>query len=211
VTRGVFITVEGVEGVGKSTQLEHIHDYLERTGKRVVMTREPGGTPFAEAVRQLLLAPRDEPVASDAELLLMFAARAAHIEERIRPALARGEWVICDRFTDATYAYQGGGRGVSLERIRVLEDFVQRELRPDVTLLLDAPVAVGLARARERKGAADRFEQEDIAFFERVRQVYLGRVAAEPKRFKVVNAAQAMEKVWADVEATLARVLEAYR
>lgn len=211
MTRGVFITVEGVEGVGKSTQLAHIRAYLERAGKRVVMTREPGGTPFAEAVRELLLAPRDAPVAPDAELLLMFAARAAHIAECIRPALGRGEWVICDRFTDATYAYQGGGRGVSLERIRVLEEFVQRELRPDVTLLFDAPVAVGLARMRERKGAADRFEQEDVAFFERVRQVYLDRVTAEPRRFKVVNAAQAVEQVRADVEAALARVLEERR
>lgn len=211
MTRGVFITVEGVEGVGKSTQLAHIREYLERAGKRVVMTREPGGTPFAEAVRELLLAPRDETVASDAELLLMFAARAAHLAERIRPALARGEWVVCDRFTDATYAYQGGGRGVSPERIRVLEEFVQRELRPDVTLLLDAPVHVGLARARERNGAADRFEQEDVAFFERVRKVYLDRVAAEPERFAVIDATQALERVRADVEDALAHVLERHR
>lgn len=206
--RGMFITVEGVEGVGKSTQLAHIRGFLERAGKRVVMTREPGGTPFAEAVRELLLAPRDEPVAPDAELLLMFAARAAHIEERIRPALVRGDWVVCDRFTDATYAYQGGGRGVPLERIRVLEEFVQHELRPDLTLLLDAPVDVGLARARERKGAPDRFEQENRAFFERVRQVYLDRVGAEPERFRVVNAAQDVDRVRADVETALAAVLE---
>src|SRR5690606_23959460 len=149
-------------------------------GKQVLMTREPGGTPFAEAVRDLLLAPRAEPVAPDAELLLMFAARAAHLEERIRPALARGECVVCDGFTDATYAYQGGGRGVPRERIAVLEDFVQRELRPDLTLFLDAPVDVGLARAHARKGEPDRFEREDVAFFERVRQAYLDRVAAEP-------------------------------
>ncbi len=204
---GVFITVEGVEGAGKTTQLACIRDFLEGTGKRVVMTREPGGTPFAEAVRELLLAPREEKVAADAELLLMFAARAAHLEERIRPALARGEWVVCDRFTDATYAYQGGGRGVPHERIRVLEDFVQRGLRPDMTLFLDAPVDIGLARARGRDETPDRFEREDVAFFERVRQVYHDRVAAEPGRFTVIDAARSVDEVRRDVEAALTRFL----
>lgn len=205
---GVFVTVEGVEGAGKSTQLEYIRDFLEAAGKPVVMTREPGGTPFAESVRELLLAPRPDAVAADAELLLMFAARAAHIEECIRPALSRGNWVVCDRFTDATYAYQGGGRGVSHERIKVLEDFVQQGLHPDMTLMLDAPVDVGLARARSRAGAPDRFEREDIAFFERVRQVYHDRVAAEPNRFVVIDAARSVEDVRVDVEAALARLLE---
>lgn len=204
---GVFITVEGVEGAGKTTQLACVRDFLEAAGKRVVMTREPGGTPFAEAVRELLLAPREEKVAADAELLLMFAARAAHLEERIRPALARGEWVVCDRFTDATYAYQGGGRGVPHERIRVLEDFVQRGLRPDMTLFLDAPVDIGLARARGRDETPDRFEREDVAFFERVRQVYHDRVAAEPGRFTVIDAARSVDEVRRDVEAALTRFL----
>ncbi|HEX7031117.1 MAG TPA: dTMP kinase [Gammaproteobacteria bacterium] len=204
---GVFITVEGVEGAGKTTQLACLRDFLEAAGKRVVMTREPGGTPFAEAVRELLLAPREEKVAADAELLLMFAARAAHLEERIRPALARGKWVVCDRFTDATYAYQGGGRGVPHERIRVLEDFVQRGLRPDMTLFLDAPVDIGLARARGRDETPDRFEREDVAFFERVRQVYHDRVAAEPGRFTVIDAARSVDEVRRDVEAALTRFL----
>lgn len=204
---GVFITVEGVEGAGKTTQLACVRDFLEAAGKRVVMTREPGGTPFAEAVRELLLAPREEKVAADAELLLMFAARAAHLEERIRPALARGKWVVCDRFTDATYAYQGGGRGVPHERIRVLEDFVQRGLRPDMTLFLDAPVDIGLARARGRDETPDRFEREDVAFFERVRQVYHDRVAAEPGRFTVIDAARSVDEVRRDVEAALTRFL----
>ncbi|HEX7046603.1 MAG TPA: dTMP kinase [Gammaproteobacteria bacterium] len=206
--KGVFITVEGVEGTGKSTQLGYIRDFLEAAGKPVVMTREPGGTPFAESVRELLLAPRSDAVAADAELLLMFAARAAHLEERIRPALSRGNWVVCDRFTDATYAYQGGGRGLPHERIKVLEDFVQQGLHPDMTLMLDAPVDVGLARARNRPGAPDRFEREDIAFFERVRQVYHDRVAVEPQRFVVIDAAQSVDDVRVDVEAALARLLE---
>lgn len=205
---GLFITVEGVEGAGKSTQLRHIREFLENAGKRVVMTREPGGTPFAEAVRELLLAPREEAVAADAELLLMFAARAAHLEERIRPALERGDWVVCDRFTDATYAYQGGGRGVPPARIKVLEDFVQGELRPGATLFLDAPVDVGLARARGREGAPDRFEREDVAFFERVRQVYLDRIAADPERFIVIDAAKSEESVRDDVLAALGGLLE---
>ncbi|HEX6929119.1 MAG TPA: dTMP kinase [Gammaproteobacteria bacterium] len=205
---GVFVTVEGVEGVGKSTQLGCIREFLEDSGKRVVMTREPGGTPFAESVRELLLAPRADAVEADAELLLMFAARAAHLEERIRPALVRGEWVVCDRFTDATYAYQGGGRGIPPDRIQVLENFVQRGLKPDVTFFLDAPVEVGLSRARGREGTPDRFEREDVAFFERVRQVYRDRVAAEPQRFVVVDAAQPVDKVRDAIVSALRRVLE---
>lgn len=208
---GVFITLEGVEGVGKSTQLERIQRHLSDAGIDVVMTREPGGTPFAERVRKLLLAPRDEAVSADAELLLMFAARAAHLEERVRPAIAAGQWVVSDRFTDATYAYQGGGRGVPMARIRRLEDFVQAEFRPHATFLLDAPVEVGLARATRRAGDADRFEREDVAFFERVRNAYLARAAAEPGRFIVIDAARSAEEVGADIEKALERLLEKYR
>lgn len=206
---GMFITVEGGEGVGKSTQLAHMRDFLQAAGKQVEMTREPGGTPFAEAVRDLLLAPREEAVSADAELLLMFAARAAHLQDRIRPALAAGKWVVCDRFTDATYAYQGGGRGISAERIRMLENFVQDSFRPHATLLLDAPVEVGLQRAQER-GKPDRFEKENVEFFQRVRSTYLALVEAEPQRFHVIDAAQPIEQVSADIEQVLQTLLERY-
>lgn len=207
---GVFITVEGGEGVGKSTQLAHIRDFLSAAGRQVLMTREPGGTPFAEIVRELLLAPRSEKVAADAELLLMFAARASHLEDRIRPALAAGSWVVCDRFTDATYAYQGGGRGISPERIRVLERFVQRDFCPDATLLLDAPIEIGLERAQGRAGAPDRFEREDAAFFQRVRDAYLEMVRSEPARFHVIDAAQPLEMVRKDIESVLVKLIEKY-
>lgn len=206
---GVFITVEGVEGVGKSTHLAGIEALLKEAGKTVVMTREPGGTPFAEAVRELLLAPRDETVTPDAELLLMFAARAAHLEERILPGIERGEWIISDRFTDATYAYQGGGRQLGLERIAELEQWVQKDFRPHATLLLDAPVEVGLARARER-GEADRFEQEAVEFFERVRKVYLDRAAAEPDRFIVIDAARDLGAVKQSVREAITGLLERF-
>lgn len=207
---GVFVTLEGVEGVGKSTQLGVMRDHLEQAGKQVVMTREPGGTPFAEAVRELLLAPREEAVAADAELLLMFAARAAHLEERIRPALAAGAWVVCDRFTDATYAYQGGGRGIPQQRIAMLEEFVQAGFRPQATLLLDAPVEVGLARARNRDATPDRFEREAEDFFQRVRAVYHQRVAAEPERFVVIDAARPVDAVSTSVRQALDSLLEKY-
>lgn len=205
---GLFITLEGGEGAGKSTQLTRIRDFLLRAGKPVEMTREPGGTPFAEAVRELLLAPRDEPVTPDAELLLMFAARVAHLRNRIMPAINAGKWVVCDRFTDATYAYQGGGRGISPERIAVLEQFVQDDFRPHATILLDAPVDIGLERAKGRPGTPDRFEQEDIAFFTRVQEAYLERARREPDRFHVVDAAQPLESVTHDVEAVIKKLLE---
>ena len=207
---GVFITVEGGEGVGKSTQLVNIREHLERAGKHVLMTREPGGTPFAEAIRDLLLAPRAVAVAPDAELLLMFAARAAHLHEVIWPALESGLWVVCDRFTDATYAYQGGGRGISSARIATLESFVQGDFRPHATLLLDAPIEVGLKRASERAGEPDRFERENAAFFQRVRDSYLAMVAREPQRFHVINAAQPLEQVTRDTRKVLDRLLEQY-
>ncbi|TCO83143.1 thymidylate kinase [Plasticicumulans lactativorans] len=203
---GRFITLEGVEGAGKSTQLDALAQALAARGLRVLTTREPGGTALGEELRRVLLAPRDGGMARDAELLLMFAARAEHLERVIRPALARGEWVLCDRFTDATYAYQGGGRGVAPERIAMLEDWVQGGLRPDLTLVLDLPVAQGLARAG-RRGAADRFEAETLGFFERVRAVYRERAAAQPARYAVIDAAQSVEAVQARLLDALAPLL----
>lgn len=171
---GQFITVEGGEGAGKTTQLAFMREYLEQTGRRVVLTREPGGTPLGEEIRALLLGHRHDGMALATETLLMFAARAEHLERVIRPALAAGHWVLCDRFTDATYAYQGGGRGLPPERIAILEDWAQGALRPDLTLVFDVPVAVGLERAG-RRSAADRFEREETAFSsESVRFIWIG-------------------------------------
>lgn len=205
MSTGRFITVEGIEGVGKTTNLEFIHQQLLSRGLDVVRTREPGGTPLAESIRELLLAPRNEPVAELAELLLMFAARAQHIEQCIRPALQRGAWVLCDRFTDATYAYQGGGRGLDQSRIAQLETLVQGGLRPDLTILLDLPARQGMARARARS-MPDRFESEAEVFFERVRDSYLQRAAAEPQRFAVIDAAPPLEQVQQAVGQALARL-----
>lgn len=204
---GRFVTVDGGEGAGKTTQMGFMREYLERRGCRVVVTREPGGTSLGEEIRALLLGHRDGGMTLTAETLLMFAARAEHLERVIRPALATGCWVLCDRFTDATYAYQGGGRGLPLEQIAVLEEWVQGALRPDLTLLLDVPVATGLARAGKR-GVADRFEREDVDFFERVRAIYLERATHEPDRCRVVDASQSVEAVRAEVETVLAEWLE---
>jgi len=201
--RARFITVEGIEGVGKSTQLDFIASWMIKHGLAVDVTREPGGTPLAEQIRDVVLTPRSESMPESAELLLIFAARAVHLENRIRPSLAAGKWVLCDRFTDATYAYQGGGRGVSPSRIAELENLVQGDLRPDLTLLLDADPEVGLARARKR-GEADRFEQEQISFFQAVRRVYLERARAEPGRIRIVDA----EGSPAQVQDAIGRVLE---
>jgi len=197
MNRGKFITIEGSEGVGKTTQIAALRDSLQERGLEVVVTREPGGTPRAERIRELLLTPTDEPMPMTCELLLMFAARATHIENLIRPALERGAWVVCDRFTDATYAYQGEGRGVRREEIASLELFVQAELRPDLTLLLDAPIEVGAARAaaRDGQGVRDRFEQERQDFFERVRNAYLERARNQPGRFAVIDATADRESV----------------
>jgi len=200
--RGQFITFEGTEGVGKSTQLSNAATALRDLGIDVVVTREPGGTPMAEAIRELLLAPREEPVNDITELLLMFAARAQHLHSRILPELAAGRWVLCDRFTDATFAYQGGGRGVPAETIGTLETLVQGDVRPDHIVLLDAPVETGLARAKHR-GELDRFEQETVAFFERIRQTYLDRAAAAPDRYHVINAARPLDEVSEDVSQLL--------
>ncbi len=204
---GRFVTVDGGEGAGKTTQMGFMREYLERRGCRVVVTREPGGTSLGEEIRGLLLGHRDGGMTLAAETLLMFSARAEHLERVIRPALAAGCWVLCDRFTDATYAYQGGGRGLPLERIAVLEEWVQGTLRPDLTLLLDLPVATGLARAG-RRSMADRFEREDVDFFERVRAMYLKRAAHEPDRYRVVDASQSIKAVRAEVETMLAEWLE---
>lgn len=207
---GLFITLEGPEGAGKSTNREYLAERLREHGLDVLLTREPGGTPLAERVRELLLDPSDEPMAADTELLLVFAARAQHLQQVIRPALARGCVVLCDRFTDATYAYQGGGRGLSIERIAQLEQFVQGELRPDLTLIFDLPVEVGLARAAAR-GRLDRFEQEGRGFFEAVRQAYLQRAAQSPQRYRVLDAGQTLAQVQADIDTLLPSLLEACR
>lgn len=198
MSRGKFITIEGGEGVGKSTQIGRLRDFIAASGKEVVITREPGGTRRAERIRELLLEGSDEPMPGICELLLMFAARSTHIENVIRPALGHGAWVICDRFTDATYAYQGGGRGLSLEQIATLESMVQGSLRPDLTLLLDAPLEISGARASARnaaQGSSDRFEREQREFFERVRASYLERARQEPDRFVVIDATASMEAV----------------
>ncbi len=189
-----FITLEGGEGVGKTTNMDFIAGLLAEKGIAVVKTREPGGTRLAEKIRQLLLDNQDEAVEPNAELLLMFAARAQHLEHVIKPALARGDWVLCDRFTDATYAYQGGGRGMSMATIAWLEQLVQGDLRPDLTLLLDAPVQTGMMRARQRS-APDRFEQEKQVFFEKVRQSYLMLAERHRQRFVVIDASQPLVEV----------------
>ena len=200
---GKFITLEGTEGVGKTTNLEFIQQYLLNNNTPLVVSREPGGTPLAEELRELLLAPREELVAAKAELLMVFAARAQHLDQKILPALAAGNWVLCDRFTDATYAYQGYGRGLPLDLITELEVMVQGDLRPDLTIILDIDVEVGLARASAR-GELDRFEREHLDFFERVRAGYQARAKAAPERYQVVDAGQSLEAVQQDIAAILA-------
>ena len=203
---GKFITIEGTEGVGKSTNLAYVHEWLTNRGVDVMVTREPGGTPLAEEIRTLLLAKRDEAVDETAELLLVFAARAQHLQQVIKPALARGAWVLCDRFTDATYAYQGGGRGLDVATIAQLEQLVQGDLRPDLTLVLDIDVELGLQRARQR-AELDRFESEAVAFFERVRAAYRALAEAAPARYAVVNAGQPLVAVQQDIDRVLQALL----
>jgi dTMP kinase len=207
---GLFITLEGPEGAGKSTNRDYIAAQLRAAGLDVVLTREPGGTPLAERIREVLLAPSDEAMDADAELLLMFAARAQHIARVIRPALQRGAVVICDRFTDATYAYQGGGRGLPEARIATLEAFVQQGLQPDLTLVFDLPVEIGLARATAR-GRLDRFEQEGRAFFEAVRSAYLARAATDTLRYRIVDAAQPLADVQRALDGLVPLMLESAR
>jgi dTMP kinase len=202
--RGRFITLEGIEGAGKSTVAQLVSEWLASRGVTARVTREPGGTPLAERVRKIVLDRGDEAVSPRAETLLMFAARSIHVENLIRPALARGEWVLCDRFTDASRAYQGYGRGMDLAWIENLAQAVHGDLQPDCTLLLDLPVEVGLTRARSRSGvAADRFEAEATEFFERVRQGYLQIARAQPNRVRVIDAAAALPSVSQQVTAVL--------
>ncbi|MEH6577556.1 MAG: dTMP kinase [Amphritea sp.] len=201
-TAGRFISLEGTEGVGKSTNLKFIESMLDEHGIDYRLTREPGGTPLAEEIRELLLDNREEQVADDAELLLVFAARAQHLAQVIKPTLANGCWILCDRFTDATFAYQGGGRGLDNKIISQLESLVQRGLQPDLTILLDLPVEIGLARASQR-GVLDRFENEKLGFFERVRSAYLARAEADPERFAIIDASGTLEEVQQQIREVL--------
>ncbi len=205
MSAGRFLTLEGIEGVGKSTQVAQLAAALAARGIDHVVTREPGGTPLAERIRGLVLHSHDEPLPAAGELLLMFAARAVHLHNYIEPHLQAGRWVLCDRFTDATYAYQGGGRGMDLRAIAQLEQLVQGDRRPDLTLLLDAPVDQALGRARHRNAAIvqDRFESERAEFFSRVRAAYLARSKAEPERFALIDATQSVDAVAAQILSAL--------
>lgn len=204
--RGQFITVEGGEGAGKTSNLDFIRQLLEASGKQVLFTREPGGTELGEAIRELLLGHKHTGMADDSELLLMFAARAEHLHRKIKPALAEGTWVLCDRFTDATYAYQGAGRGVELARIAQLEQWVQGDLRPDLTLLLDLPIEIGLERAGKRS-APDRFESEALHFFAAVRDGYREIAKQQPQRVKVIDASLSLPEVQEQIAAVMEQFL----
>jgi dTMP kinase len=205
--RGKFITVEGIEGVGKSTNIDFLSSIIEAKGFSVLRTREPGGTPMAERIRQMLLAHDEEPLPDIAELLLFFAARALHVDNTIQPALAAGTWVVCDRFTDASRAYQGHGRGLGLERINLMADWVHKDLQPDLTLLLDAPPEIAMDRA-ENRGEADRLDSEEVDFYQRVRDGYLGLAAAEPERIAVLDASQELGAVQAAIAVEIKRLLD---
>ena len=207
--RGRFITLEGVEGAGKTTALGYVRGLLESHGIPVVVTREPGGTPVGERLRALLLDP-EMNMCPETELLLMFAARAEHLHRLIRPALARGDWVLCDRFTDASYAYQGGGRGMDPQRIAILEEWVQGSLQPDLTLLLDLPVELGMERARGRGGVTDRMEAEALDFHRRVRETYLARACRCPERYCVVDASQDLREVEDQLRLCLERLIHGH-
>ena len=204
-TEGCFITLEGIEGAGKSSAIATLEDWITSRGIALLTTREPGGTQLGEAVRELLLSHRHTGMCVEAELLLVFAARAEHLQRRIEPALRAGNWVLCDRFTDATYAYQGGGRGLDRARLEILERWVQGTRRPDHTLLLDVPVELGLARAGQRS-SPDRFERETAAFFERVRQAYLAIARREPQRVHVIDASRPREAVSARLLEIMERI-----
>ena len=204
---GKLITLEGGEGAGKSTVLAAVRELLAARNIDVVVTREPGGTPAGEAIRSVLLDPQHEGLSAETELLLMFAARAQLVREAIQPALAAGRWVLSDRFTDASYAYQGGGRGQPESRIADLEHWAAAGVTPDLTLLLDLPVADGLKRANGRS-AADRIEMENAEFFERVRASYRARASAQPTRFRVIDAAQTLDAVLADVHRVVGAFLD---
>jgi len=199
VERGLFLTFEGIEGAGKTSNLQHAKALIEASGKTVIVSREPGGTEVGEKIREVLLNPELPAMHSDTELLLMFASRAEHYRHKILPALVKGDWVLSDRFTDASFAYQGGGRAIDTTRITTLEDWVLGKFKVDKTFLFDLPVALGLSRAKAR-GAADRIEQEEAAFFERIRDCYLDRAAHEPMRFSVIDASQSLDSVQQQVE-----------
>jgi len=205
---GMFISLEGSEGVGKTTSLQFIQQYIESQGHQVLVTREPGGTPMAEELRDILLAEREEKVEEDTELLLMFAARCQHVAQVIKPALEQGIWVICDRFVDASYAYQGGGRGIDFAKIEQIENFCLQGFKPDLTLLLDMSVEEGIARTKKR-GAADRFETEKMEFYERIRAAYLQRAKNDPKRVSVIDAAPSIELVQKSLAIALESVCSA--
>ena len=190
-----FISIEGIEGAGKSTQMAFIQHYLSTKNKKVTVTREPGGTELGEQIRSLLLAPTDPGMAIDTELLLMFAARAEHIEQVIKPVLEKGDWVLSDRFTDATFAYQGGGRGIEQDRIIEIAKWTLKGLQPDLTLLFDLPVELGQQRVLSRNQGVDRFEQEKLDFFQRIRDCYLDRAYAEPERIKIIDARQSISNI----------------
>ncbi len=208
MSRGRFITVEGIEGVGKSTHIARLVSRIEASGRRVLTTREPGGTPVAEQIRAVVLGHSGETVPAIAELLLMFASRSVLVENVIRPALDAGTWVVSDRFVDASRAYQGGGRGIPMERVNLLADWVLGDLTPDVTLLLDAPVETAMARTG-RRGDPDRLDVESAAFYERVRSAYLALAEAEPERFEIVDASGSIEAVSLEVDRLVSRMLDA--
>ena len=205
--QGKFITIEGSEGAGKSTNIRFVQDYLSSKDIEFISTREPGGTEISEKIRDLLLDKSNTSLCDDAELLLMFAARAQHLNELIIPALESGKWVISDRFTDASYAYQGGGRGLSWEKITQLEQWVQGSLRPDATILLDIPVDIGMERVRER-GETDRFEQEQLSFFSRIRDAYLRLAKENPERFHIVDTRPAIEEVHKQMRTVMEKITE---
>ena len=200
--RGVFITLEGGDGAGKSTQMRRVRGWLEQRGHEVITTREPGGTTLSELIRDVVLHGDHPEMSAHTELLLIFAARAQHVESLIKPALEAGRTVLCDRFTDASYAYQGAGRGLPRSDIAALEQMVQGDLRPDLTLLLDLPVETGLARASER-GSEDRFETQSGTFLERAREAYLQRASEFPERYEVVDAAHNEQHVWRQIKTVL--------
>lgn len=204
--RGKFISIEGIEGVGKSTNMDVLVQRIEAAGHKVLSTREPGGTPFAEEIRDILMNRGDEPVPEIAEVLLMFAARSFNVNNVIIPALDAGTWVVCDRFTDSSRAYQGGGRGIPMETIDTVADWVHGDTWPDVTILLDAPVEIGIERAG-RRSAPDRFEQERHEFFQRVRECYLQIAANEPNRFVVIDTTRSIDEVRADVATLVDQIL----
>lgn len=206
---GQFITIEGIEGVGKTTAIEFVHNQLLQYGVNVTVTREPGGTEISEKIRQLLLQHHEEIMASDTELLLMFASRAQHIASLIKPNLDSGRWVLCDRFTDASFAYQGGGRGIAETRIQEIAEWTHKGIQPDYVLLMDAPVEIALSRAK-RRGDPDRIESEQHHFFERVRQTYLKRAASDPSRYIVIDAGLALDNVATQLKSAVRSIIEVH-